>query len=155
MFLMSCSLVWAIETLLLFISSEISMNYLKILLYHPCISKKKNWVVKCMGENPSQRDILQTFFSHSYLSVPNPTNSIHISRTTSTFVLFPHYQSIHTSRTFIFALKFTYPIITYWYINSIPETRWGSGCFGVLHTFMLNCVQQYFDNVLFETFWEF
>ena len=40
-------------------------------------------------------------------------------------------------------------------IKSRLETRWRSVCLWVLHTFMLKCVLQYFDNFLFETFWEF
>ena len=66
-----------------------------------------------MGKNPSHKEILQTFFTQSDLSVPNPTTSIHSSITASTFVLFPYFQSIYTSRTFIFVPKFTYPIIQY------------------------------------------
>ena len=41
-----------------------------------------------MGKNPSQKEILQPIFAHSYLSVPNPTTSIHSSRTASTSVFF-------------------------------------------------------------------
>ena len=98
------------------------------------------------GKNSSQRYILQPIFTQSYFSVPNPTISIHISRTAGTFVLFLHPQSIYNSRTFIFALKFTYPIIKSWEIkNSIPETIRRSACFWVLHTFMLKCVLKYFE----------
>ena len=39
-----------------------------------------------MGEDTSQRDILQTFFTQSDISVPNPTIIIQISRTASTFL---------------------------------------------------------------------
>ena len=98
-----------------------------------------------MGKNPSQIEILQPVFTQSDISVTKPNNSIHSSRTASTFVLFLHSQSIYTYQTFIFALKYTYQIITHWESNSRLETIRRLVCSGVLHNFMLKCVLQYFD----------
>ena len=48
-----------------------------------------------MGENPCQKEISQPFFTQSDFSVPNPTNSIHSSRTVSTF-LFSYIPKVST-----------------------------------------------------------
>ena len=75
---------------LLFVSCEISMIYQKELLDHPCnyehCKSYEKW-----GEI-IQREILQPFFTQSYLSVPDPTTRIHSFRTASIFVLFLHFQ---------------------------------------------------------------
>ena len=107
-----------------------------------------------MGEKPIQKEILQLFFTQSYLSVPNPTSRIHRSVTVSMIVLFLHSQSIYTSLTLIFAFEFKYPIIKSWEGNIRTEERRRLVCFGFIHNLILKCVIQYFDTFLFETFWE-
>ena len=109
-----------------------------------------------MGENPSHRDRDVTARFHSVRSFSAQPNYQHPHLQNcryvcivSTFTKYLHLMNFH------FSLKLTYPIILSWDINSGPETRQGSVCLWVLHTFMLKCVLQYSDTFLFETFWGF